>query len=97
MSNAESDIPKQLFSFYEFLVMTFELRNAAQSFQWFMDDVLGRLDFCVSYIDDILISSGILEQHEQHLGILFGRLNSRGPVIDVAKCILGVNDVEFKE
>jgi len=42
---------------FEFLYISFGLRNAAQTFQWFMDEVFGGLEFCYVYIDDILIAS----------------------------------------
>jgi hypothetical protein len=58
---AEEDIPKTaivtLFGLYEFVFMSFGLRNAAKSFQRFIDEVLFGLDFCYSYIDDILVAS----------------------------------------
>jgi len=34
--------------------MAFGLRNAAQAFQRFMDEILEHLDFSFAYIDDIL-------------------------------------------
>ena len=37
--------------------MSFGLRNAAQCFQRFMDEILKDLDFCFTYIDDILVFS----------------------------------------
>jgi hypothetical protein len=37
--------------------MSFGLRNAAQTFQRFMDNILRGLEFCFAYIDDILIFS----------------------------------------
>jgi hypothetical protein len=43
------------FGLFEFPFMSFGLRNAAQTFQRFMDDILRGLDFCFAYIDDILI------------------------------------------
>jgi len=37
--------------------MSFALRNAAQTFQSFIDDVLKELDSCFAYLDDILVFS----------------------------------------
>jgi hypothetical protein len=37
--------------------MSFALRNAAQTFQRFMDEKLKNLDFCFGYLDDILVFS----------------------------------------
>jgi hypothetical protein len=56
--------------------MSFGLRNAAQTFQRFMDDILRELDFCSAYLDDILVFSRSPEEHEQHLCALFS--NYRG-------------------
>ena len=41
------------FGLFEFQRMPFGLRNAAQTFQRFMDQVLRGLDFCYVYIDDV--------------------------------------------
>jgi len=60
------------FGLFEFPYMTFGLRNAAQTFQRFMDQVIAGLDFCFTYIDDILIASQET-QHKEYLKILFDR------------------------
>jgi hypothetical protein len=54
--------------------MSFGLRNAAQTFQRFMDDILRGLNFCFAYMDNILVFSWSLEEHEQHLQALFNQL-----------------------
>ena len=59
------------FGLFEFNQMPFELRNAAQFFQRFIDTALRRLDFCFGY--DILASKDE-EEHRQHLEIVFQRL-----------------------
>lgn len=46
-----------IFRFFEFPFTTFGLYNARQTFQRFIDEVLNELDFCFTYIDDILVSS----------------------------------------
>ena len=51
------DVPKTAittpFGLFEFVRMPFGLRNAAQTFQRFMDEVLRGLEFCFGYIDDL--------------------------------------------
>jgi hypothetical protein len=37
--------------------MSFGLRNAAQTFHRFVDEILKDFDFCFAYIDDILVFS----------------------------------------
>lgn len=83
------------FGLYEFPFMTFGLRNAAQTFQRFIDEVLRGLDFCYTYIDDILVASSSLEEHMQHLRILFQRLEQYGVVINSNKCVFGQSKVKF--
>ena len=58
---AEEDVPKTAittpFGLFEFLYMSFGLRNAAQKFQRFIDEVLKDVDLYFAYIDDILIAT----------------------------------------
>jgi len=53
--------------------MTFGLKNAAQTFQRLID-TLRDLDFCYSYIDDILIASPNHEEHIKHSRVVYDRL-----------------------
>lgn len=75
--------------------MTLGLRNAAQTFQRFMDEVLQDLDFCYVYIDDILIASATPEEHLRHLEIIFERLKKHGVISNSAKCVFGLPEVKF--
>ena len=43
------------FGIFEFPFWSFGLRNAAQTFQMFMDEILRGFEFCCAYIDDILV------------------------------------------
>lgn len=43
------------FGLFEFLLLPFGLRSAAQTFQRMMDNIFGDLTFCFIYLDDILI------------------------------------------
>lgn len=65
---APEDIPKTAvftpFGLFEFKVMTFGLRNAAQTFQRYINEALRDLDFIFVYIDDILTASTTLEEHK---------------------------------
>ena len=45
------------FGLFEFKYMVFGLRNAAQTFQRFMDDTVKGLDFVFPYLDDVLVAS----------------------------------------
>ena len=96
----ESDIPKTAittpFGLYEFPFMTFGLRNAAQTFQRFIDEVLRGLDdFCYGYLDDIIVFSETEDLHRTHLQHLFTRLREYGVLLNTSKCVLGQSDVTF--
>lgn len=96
---ANEDIPKTAittpFGLFEFPYMTFGLRNAAQTFQRFIDEVLQGLEFTYGYIDDILVFSKTRELHLQHLKTVFERLNQYGILINTSKSIFGINEVTF--
>lgn len=74
--------------------MTFGLRNAAQIFQRFMDEVLRSLEFVYVYLDDIVLALSE-DQHEKHLYKLFSRLTEFGVVVNLAKCVFGKHEVQF--
>lgn len=96
---SSDDIPKTAittpFGLYEFPYMTFGLRNAAQTFQRFVDELTRGLDFCYCYLDDFLIFSRTQAEHEQHLRIIFGRLKDFGMLVNTSKCVFGVQEVTF--
>lgn len=96
---AEEDIPKTAvctpFGLFEFTVMTFGLRNAAQTFQRHLNVVLSGLDFCFAYIDDILVFSENREEHFKHLQLLFERLRDFNIIVNPAKCVFGASEVDY--
>lgn len=83
------------FGLYEYVKMPFGLRNAAQSFQRLMDTVLRGLDFVFCYLDDALIASKNVEEHMEHLRIVFQRFKDHGIILNQTKCIFGVPEVNF--
>ena len=96
---APEDIPKTAvttpFGLFEFLKMPFGLRNAAQTFQRFMDQVLHGLPAVYVYIDDVLVASATTEQHLKDLRAVFERLAAHGIVINPNKCLFGVTSLNF--
>ena len=83
------------FGLFEFKRMPFGLRNAAQTFQRFMDQVVRGLDFVYVYIDDLLVASSSPDEHKQHLRQLFARLAAYGLVINPEKCEFGKSELNF--
>lgn len=96
---AEEDIYKTAittpFGMFEFVRMPFGLRNSAQTFQRFINEVFNGLDFIFVYIDDVLIASKDEEEHMKHLNIVFQRLDEYGLNIKPGKCIFGASNIDF--
>ena len=94
-----SDIPKTAittpFGLFEFVRMPFGLRNAAQSFQRLMDEVVRGLSCVFVYLDDLLVASATEDEHEADLRQLFSRLQQYGIVINPLKCVFGVSSLTF--
>lgn len=93
------DIPKTAvitpFGLFEFVRMPFGLRNAAQTFQRFMDQVLRGLPYTFIYLDDLLVASSDMETHLTHLRHVFSLLSDYGIVIHPSKCVFAVPSLDF--
>ena len=96
---APEDVPKTAvispFGLFEYKVMTFGLRNAGQTFQRYINQALGDMDFVFVYIDDILVASANPEEHETHLRVVFQRLKEFSLRLNPSKCQFGQPELEF--
>jgi hypothetical protein len=57
--------------------------------------VLSGLDFAFCYLDDILIGSSSTEEHMQHLHLVHQRLQEYGLVLNMEKCKLACQEIDF--
>ena len=73
------------FGTYVFLKMSFGLMNAGSTFQRLMDQVLDGLDCIFVYLDDILIASNSIQEHERDVREVLQRLRSAGLYYNPAK------------
>ena len=95
------DIPNIAFStrygLYEYLVMSFGLKNAPAFFMYLMNsDFMPELDkFMVVFIDDILIYSKNTEDHAQHLWIVLTQLQEHKLYAKFSKCEFWLDRVQF--
>ena len=93
------DVPKTTittpFGNFEFLRMPFGLKNAGQTFQHLMDGMFGDLDFAFIYMDDILVASDSLEEHEKHFCVLFRLLADQNLIVNPNKCSFGQTSINF--
>jgi len=95
----QEDIPKTAFrtpsGHFEFLVMPFGLCNAPATFQRQMNSLFGHLPFVKVYLDDILIHSNSVEEHQRHLDHVLGILRKNQFQTSLKKCQFWQTEVEF--
>jgi hypothetical protein len=97
----ESNIPKNAFvtryGQYEFTVMSFGFTNAPAHFMNLTNKVfMEELDkFVVIFIDDILVYSKSVEEHEQHLRVVLGKLRARKLYAKFSKCEFWLEKISF--
>jgi hypothetical protein len=97
----ESDIPKTAFrtryGLYEYTMMSFGLTNALAYVMYLMNKVfMEYLDrFIIVFIDDILIFSKTMEEHEEHLRLVLEKLRSNQLYAKFSKCEFWLTEVAF--
>jgi hypothetical protein len=95
------DIPKMAFTIgyglFEYLVMSFGLTNAPAHFMYLMNSVfMLELDkFVMVFIDDTLIYSRSMEEHEEHLRIVLQQLREHQLYAKFSKCEFWIKEVLF--
>ena len=103
ISIVESDRYKTAFrgtkGLYEYTVMPMGLVNAPAIFQRAMHEALGPLcgfgGCCVVYLDDIIIFSKSMEEHQRHLDQVLGALAIHHYSCSPKKCTFGLTSVPY--
>jgi len=82
---------------YEFNFMPFGLCNSAPTFQRLMDTLLSGLlyNFCLVYIDDIIVYSDNFADHLTRLEQVFKRFEESGLKLKAKKCFFAQEEVTF--
>ncbi|GFV61284.1 retrovirus-related Pol polyprotein from transposon 17.6 [Trichonephila clavipes] len=88
-----NDIPKTSvitpIGLFDYVYMTFGLRNAAQTMQRFIDSIIRDIPCCYAYVDDLLIASVDHESHKRDLDLVFRKLGEHGIIVNPQKCVFG--------
>ena len=74
--------------FYECVQMPFGLTNAPATFQHLMETCLGEmcLEWCIIYLDDIIVCSKTPDEHIERLRGVFEKLSTAGLRLKLSKC-----------
>lgn len=96
------DIPKTAFSVehghYEFVRMPFGLKNSPATFQRVMDNVLREhisKNRCLVFMDDVIIYSSSLQEHEIHLFKILQTLRENNLKLQLDKCEFMRKEIEY--
>ena len=83
--------------FYECDTMPFGATNAPATFQRLMHDCLGDLNmnWCIVYLDDIIIFSDTKEEHIKKLEAVFQKLMAAGLKLKPTKCFFFRDEIEY--
>ncbi|SPC63847.1 uncharacterized protein UHOD_11348 [Ustilago sp. UG-2017b] len=85
------------YGLFQYNVMPFGLTNAPASFQHLMNDTFkDMLDrSLIIYLDDLLIYSSTLKQHQGHVSAVLARLCQAGLYAKAEKCQFSTSQTEF--
>ena len=84
---------------FEYLVVSFDLTNAPATFQSYINCALcGLVDnFCIVYLDNILVFSKLKEEHQKHLKLVIKCLYYAELYMNLKKCNFFQFKVEYLE
>ena len=77
------------FELFEYFVMLFDLCNEFVSFQNYINDIFREFlnDFCIAYLDDILIYNDNEIEYEFHVKRVFQKLIDSNLQVNIIKCV----------
>lgn len=83
---------------FMFRVLPFGLKNAPATFQRILSNIIRRNnldDYCINYIDDILIFSQNWEDHLKHIKKFLEVTNNEGFKLKFSKCLFAAKSVKY--
>ena len=87
------------YGLYEYVVMSFDLCNAPETFQSFINETFRDYlnVFCSVYLNDVLIYSNIRKKHTTHVRKVLDKLHAAGLYLNINKCEFYVNEIKYLE
>src|SRR5438046_2579003 len=77
--------------------MLFDVTNESSTFQQYVNNVLCDFlnVFVTAYIDDILIYSSKMSEHQKHVRMILEQLRDAGLQCDILKCKFHMSEVTY--
>ncbi len=81
---------------FEYRIMFFDLANASATFQTHINFALKEYlnDFCVYYLNDILIYSQREKNHTNHVRLVLKRLKKHKMFVKLSKCVFDLEEID---
>ena len=83
------------FGKYEYIKVPFGLTQAPAYFQELMTGMLKYFNFAIAYLDDIIIFSRAVEEHQDHIKHIFEKLRSTHLSMKLSKCHFFTKEVQY--
>jgi hypothetical protein len=82
---------------FHFRVMPFGLTNAPATFQCLMNSIFTEFTrkFVIVFLDDILVYSRTLQEHQKHLRLVFALLRQHQLFAKASKCLFAQDRIEY--
>ncbi len=80
---------------FQYCRMSMGLKTASTSFTHVMEIILEGLNFCIFYLDDVIVFSDTWEEHMEHIRIIFDRFRKANMKLDPKKCKFCSADIKF--
>ena len=83
--------------FFECNCMPFGLCIVLVTFQWLMQNCLGKLNliYCLIYLDDLIVFSQTIQEHLHHLCVMFDWLREYNLKLKLSKCSLFKEEINY--
>ena len=96
-NNTKKTVFNTHYSKYKFMTMLFKLCNVSATFQSMMNSILQNLlnKFCLIYLNNILIFSDSISDHQKHLWIILDILKKHKLYAKFSKCTVEIKILKF--
>ena len=85
------------YELFEYVVILFELCNVLEIFQFFINKTLREYldDFCIVYLNDILIYSNNFEKYQEHIHKILNKLRKEHIYLNIKKCQFNIIEIKY--